>query len=609
MRGAERDRRGGRVESELRAALRPEGVHRAQLRQRGDEGVERIDRAGRRGPVVELPAARRTRGSHLMVAGAELDRPHRCGAHAQHARPAHGFEARAPRRRLDDEQQRRRRRARGPARSSVRRRAHPMRRRTVVTSDPREQHEPRHHARDRGEQAARLLLGQHQRGQRALHLRDVLRALAHQLRLAARPRDGVERDVAIAEHVEVRVAREVGVADDDQPAARASPSPPPTSAITMTDSGPGTSCAAFDGSSPRRARPASAIAHAEGAVRAMLSAATPGTSRDHVHRARRRQHHAALDRILRRLRDRVAADGTARPPRRARRWRAPGARGRRRSRRRARCPCVPRNACRLGSVPGSRSSSRPPPAFRWVASFSSSSGRKSRFGPATITRSVSAGSGASSRLTTSTVMPCASSPAMKRPMPCGSPVGTRSPCPVVRTARRRCPRSASRMPPASCSSDSAGTITRRPWYSISGAPVLRHAVAARALGVAVEVEQLDADPGVLGAQALHQAGEDRALAAAVNTVTCSGSVTCASDLARDGRQRERPGRCQVDAPVRALREHLEEDARQHDQDRLQHELRPAAQRPSRRHQRSPRQRRESSASSVNARNAAANRTR
>src|SRR5881409_2509769 len=52
----------------------------------------------------------------------------------------------------------------------------------------------------------------------------------------------------------------------------------PISAMTTNEAEPGVSWWARDGSSPRRARAGSAIAHAVGAVRAMLSASTPGTS-------------------------------------------------------------------------------------------------------------------------------------------------------------------------------------------------------------------------------------------------------------------------------------------------------------------------------------------
>ena len=163
-----------RVESELRRRRsRPEGVDRAQLRQRGDEVVERIDRAaaapgGRR--AASRPAARAA--ADAAAAGASSTRPHRCGAHAQHARPAHRFAARraaaAPRRRAaappapstssSEEQRapqgsplvagtasraRRPRAARAPARTTA----------TVASRRPR------------------LRLGQHERRQRPLHLR------------------------------------------------------------------------------------------------------------------------------------------------------------------------------------------------------------------------------------------------------------------------------------------------------------------------------------------------------------------------------------------------------------------------------------------------------
>src|SRR5262249_8286022 len=112
----------------------------------------------------------------------------------------------------------------------------------------------------------------------------VLLPLAGEHRLAPGPGNGVHGDVAVAEEVDVGVGGEVRVADHDEPAPRGAvaaadlgehhhrerarqvaPRPPPPLRASGPDRG--------------RAGWASAIAHAESAVRAMLSAATPGTSR------------------------------------------------------------------------------------------------------------------------------------------------------------------------------------------------------------------------------------------------------------------------------------------------------------------------------------------
>ena len=312
------------------------------------EGVERIDRAGWRGPVVELPAARRTHGSHADASPAR-------------ARPPAPIAART-------------RRTRGPRTDSG-----PVRRggaSTTSSSAPapstsasEKQRAPQdspHASPDASTTSTPAsstspgstpaTVASRRRACCSVSTSGDSGRCTSGTSFARSPASASSPPAhATALSATSRLpstSRYASLAKSESPTTtsrpRRAPSPPPTSAITMTDSGPGTSCAAFDGSSPRRARSASAIAHAEGAVRAMLSAATPGTSRDHVHRARRRQHHAALDRVLRRLRDRVAASELLDHRGEAVGAEHAGARGRRRSRRRARCPCVAEERLQAG---------------------------------------------------------------------------------------------------------------------------------------------------------------------------------------------------------------------------------------------------------------------
>ena len=188
----------------------------------------------------------------------------------------------------------------------------------------------------------------------------------------------------------------------------------------------------------------------------------------------------------------------------------------------------------------------------------------------------------SSRLTTSTVKPCASSPATRRPTPCASPLGTRSPWPVVSTARRRRPRTASRMPPASCSSGCAGTTHAAALVLERRAPVLRDAVSPRALGIAVEVEQLVGDAA--GSRCAGARAGRRSVSRSPRrwkTVMCSGSV--------DLRQRRCGSRATARAPVSASGRCGGSCARRapgagrtrRRQHRLERELRPAPRRAAR----------------------------
>src|SRR5262249_23999739 len=72
------------------------------------------------------------------------------------------------------------------------------------------------------------------------------------------------------------------------------------------------------------------------------------------------------------------------------------------------------------------------------------------------------------------------------------------------------------------------------------AAILRDAIAARALGVTVEIEQVVGHPGVLGAQALEETGVHLALPAAEEDGQVERRIDLVQNVAGDGRERERP---------------------------------------------------------------------
>src|SRR5438876_868138 len=152
--------------------------------------------------------------------------------------------------------------------------------------------------------------------------------------------------------------------------------------------------------------------------------------------------------------------------------------------------------------------------------------------------------------------------------------------------RRALPRSARRMPPASSSSGRPG-----------------------ATGVAVEVVELEPDLAIEGPQAFEQLGVLLARPAPEENRQAQRLLHLGEDILRDGRQRELATRRQVEAVVGPLRHHLEEPETGQQEEDLEYQLRPAACRPRERHQRTPRQRRASSAKNVKPRNAAVNRMR
>ena len=80
-------------------------------------------------------------------------------------------------------------------------------------------------------------------------------------------------------------------------------------------------------------------------------------------------------------------------------------------------------------------------------------------------------------------------------------------------------------------------------------------------------------------------------------------------LPRHGREREPSRRRQVEAKVRPLRHHLQESEARQQETHLETELGPVPRRAPELHQRTPRQRRASSAKNVRARNPAVKNTR
>jgi hypothetical protein len=142
-----------------------------------------------------------------------------------------------------------------------------------------------------------------------------------------------------------------------------------------------------------------------------------------------------------------------------------------------------------------------------------------------------------------------------------------------------------------------------------GAAVLRHAEAACALGIPIQVVELEVDAWVRRPYPLEQLGMLLARAAPEEDRDVERRGHLGEELARDRRERERPRRRQVEAPARPLGDDLEEREPGQQEHDLQRELRPAARRAPEPHQRTPRQRRASSAKNVRARNASVKSTR
>ncbi len=141
------------------------------------------------------------------------------------------------------------------------------------------------------------------------------------------------------------------------------------------------------------------------------------------------------------------------------------------------------------------------------------------------------------------------------------------------------------------------------------AAVLGDAIAPGSLGIPVEVVERPGDEGVLRAETRQQARERLAFAAAVEDRDGQRRLHVGEHLTRGPGEGKRPRGRQIETAVRSLRQDLQQHAPEDDERRLDDEPCPALRRPPRPPHRSPRHRRESSASSVNARNAAMNRTR
>ena len=136
-----------------------------------------------------------------------------------------------------------------------------------------------------------------------------------------------------------------------------------------------------------------------------------------------------------------------------------------------------------------------------------------------------------------------------------------------------------------------------------------HAEAPRALGEAVEVEELEVDVRVRIGEEPYEVRIPLARTAAEEHRDVERRRHVGEELAGHGRERELPARRQVEAAVRPLRGDLH-PAEPHEQEQhLRRELRPAPCAAGHRAQRRPRQRRVSRAKSVKLRHATMKTTR
>ena len=142
-----------------------------------------------------------------------------------------------------------------------------------------------------------------------------------------------------------------------------------------------------------------------------------------------------------------------------------------------------------------------------------------------------------------------------------------------------------------------------------GAPVLRDAQTPPALGEAVEVVELEVDALVDSAEPCEEVGVLLARPAPEEDRHLEGKRHLPQQLARQRGERQATAGRQIEAAVRALRDELEQPQGEQQENHLQGELRPALDRTRQAHQRSPRQRRESSAKNVKVRNATVKSTR
>jgi len=150
------------IEAERLAVTGAEGVQRTHAGEGLREGVERFRCRRRRRPAVENPALRRARRGQASGAGLDLDGADRRGSQVKHPRTVdrlgpgdrswaldHEHE---PGRERDQQQERQQTPQRSPRAPADRH-----------DDEAAQEDEPRQQHRDRGEQAARLCLGEDQR--------------------------------------------------------------------------------------------------------------------------------------------------------------------------------------------------------------------------------------------------------------------------------------------------------------------------------------------------------------------------------------------------------------------------------------------------------------